>query len=256
MSSIMGGLVLTPALFNPKPVAQGSASTDRVTEGCVPGNGVVEFSHGESFHPNSDAEIIVYAWDVDDSDGLWWETGANPDLDVNGDPLRTGDKLESLSYVYRRRGTYTPTLRVEDDDGLYKTVKLGAITVDAAADVPPSIATGGPYVIEVGDHLQLDGSASDGNSACGDRTTVRWNIDYALENPNNRTFETDGEKARVNWVNGGVLDRLPENEAVTIQVQVSDQFNGNNESPIEQTTLFIYNKNPVVEARVNPAQAA
>jgi hypothetical protein len=256
MSSIMGGLVLTPAVFNPKPVAQGSSSTNRVTEGCVPGNGLVEFSHSDSFHPNGDAEIILYSWDVDDSDGLWWETGANPDLDMNGDALRTGDHLESLSYIYQRRGTYSPTLRVEDDGGLYKTVKLGAITVDAAADVPPAIATGGPYIIEVGQDLQLNGSASDGNTACGDKASARWNIDYALENGNNPTFEVVGEKALVRWQANGVLDRLPQNEAVTIQVQVSDQFNGNNESPIEETTLYIYDRNPVVDARVNPAQAA
>jgi hypothetical protein len=175
---------------------------------------------------------------------------------MNGDALRTGDHLESLSYIYQRRGTYSPTLRVEDDGGLYKTVKLGAITVDAAADVPPAIATGGPYIIEVGQDLQLNGSASDGNTACGDKASARWNIDYALENGNNPTFEVVGEKALVRWQANGVLDRLPQNEAVTIQVQVSDQFNGNNESPIEETTLYIYDRNPVVDARVNPAQAA
>ena len=37
MNSIMGGLVLTPAVFNPKPVAQGAVSTTQVTEGCVSG---------------------------------------------------------------------------------------------------------------------------------------------------------------------------------------------------------------------------
>lgn len=256
MSSIMGGLVLTPAVFNPKPVAQGSVSTTRVTEGCVPGNGLVNFSHSDSFHPNSDARIVTYFWDANAADGLWWETGANPDLDVNGDALRTNDRLAELSYIYTRRGSYTPTLRVEDNSGKYKTTTLSTITVDPAADLPPSIATGGPYIIEVGDDLELNGSASDGNEACGDKTTVRWNIDYALENPNNRTFEVNGEKPTVGWADNGVLGQLPRNEAITIQVQVSDQFNGNNDAPIEETTLFIYDRNPVVEARVNPGQAA
>ena len=254
MNSIMGGLVLTPAVFNPKPVAQGGVSTTQVTEGCVPGNGQVEFSHSDSFHPNSDARITTYYWDANQADGLWWETGANPDLDINGDALRTADPLAALTYVYTRRGTYTPTLRVEDNSGQTKSVTLPQITVGAAADVPPSIATGGPYIIEVNDNLQLNGSASDGNSACGDRTTVTWNVDYELENPNNRTFETQGEKPSVNW--GGVLSQLPRNRALTVQVRVSDQFNGNNEAPIESTTLFIYDRVPVVEARVNPAEVA
>jgi PKD repeat protein len=255
MSSIMGGLVLTPAVFNPKPVAQGSVSTTQVTEGCVPGNGQVEFSHSDSFHPNSDARITTFYWDANQADGLWWETGANPDLDINGNALRTNNSLAVLTYVYARRGTYTPTLRVEDNSGQTKSMTLSQITVGAAADVPPSIATGGPYLIEVGDNLILNGSASDGNSACGDRTTVTWNIDYELENLNNRNFETQGEGATVNW-NGGVLSQLPRNQALTIQVQVSDQFTGNNEAPIESTTLFIYDRDPVVEARVNPTEAA
>jgi len=255
MSSIMGGLVLTPAIFNPKPVAQGSVSTTRVTEGCVPGNGQVLFSHNDSFHPNSDARIVAYYWDANAADGLWWETGANPDVDVNGDALRTDDALDALTHVYTRRGTYTPTLRVEDNTGQYKTVTLPQITVDPADDVPPAIATGGPYVIEVGDNLVLNGSATDGNNACGDQTTVTWNIDYELEN-NNRTFEVNGEKATVVWQDNGTLGLLPRNQAITIQVQVRDEFDGNNETPIEETTLFIYDRNPVVELRANPVQAA
>jgi hypothetical protein len=197
----------------------------------------------------------MYYWDADNTDGLWWDTGANPDVDINGDALRTDDPLEALTYVYTRRGTYTPTLRVEDNTGQYKTVTLSQITVNPADDVPPALATGGPYVIEVGDNLVLNGSATDGNSACGDKTTVKWNIDFELEN-GNRTFETNGEKATVVWQDNGTLGRLPRNQAITIQAQVTDQFAGNNEAPIEETTLFIYDRDPVVEAGVNPAQAA
>ena len=123
MATIMGGLVLTPAVFNPKPVAQGAVSTTQVTEGCVPGNGQVEFTHSDSFHPNSDARITTYYWDANQADGLWWETGANPDLDINGNALRTTEPLDVLTYVYNRRGTYVPTLRVEDNSGLTKSVK-------------------------------------------------------------------------------------------------------------------------------------
>jgi hypothetical protein len=163
--------------------------------------------------------------------------------------------LAVLTYVYQRRGTYVPTLRVEDNTGLTKTVTLPQITVGAADDVPPTIATGGPYVIEINDNLQLNGSASDGNSACGDRTTVTWNIDYETEDPNNRSFETSGEKTLVRW-NDGILNQLPHNRPLTIKVQVRDQFTGNNEALIETITLFIYDRNSVIVARVNPTEAA
>jgi PKD repeat protein len=253
MNTIMGGLVLTPAVFNPKPVAQGAVSTTQVTEGCVPGNGSVVFTHDESFHPNSDSQIVSYMWDADASNGLWWETGASPDLDENGDALRTADPLAGLTYIYMRRGTYTPTLRVEDQIGQQKTVTLSQVTVGPADDVPPSIATGGPYLVEVGSDLVLNGSATDGNLACGDKLSVSWNIDYEIENPANRTFEVNGEKPTVPWAS---LQNLPRNQALTIQVQVRDQFAGNNEAPIETTNLFIYDRNPVVVAKANPTQAA
>ncbi|MED6336645.1 MAG: hypothetical protein VYC04_02565, partial [Actinomycetota bacterium] len=43
---------------------------------------------------------------------------------------------------------------------------------------------------------------------------------------------------------------------MTIQVRVQDQFDGNGESPVETTTLFIYDRDPEVEARVNPSAVA
>lgn len=100
MSAIMGGLIMTPALFKPKPVALGSISPLQVTEGCLTGNGKVSVTHQNSFHPNADATIVNYYWDMNAADGLWWNTGANPDVDITGSPMRTNDRLKVLDYVY------------------------------------------------------------------------------------------------------------------------------------------------------------
>jgi hypothetical protein len=258
MSTIMGGLVLTPAVFNPKPVALGSLSTNQVTEGCVPGNGRVTLSHQESFHPNNDAQIVLYSWDMDSSNGLWWEEGAAPDLDANGQPLRSDDRLKSFTYVYQRRGNYTVTLRVQDNGELSKSSTIGSVTVVEAEDVPPSMATGGPYNIEIGDALKLNGSASDSNLECGDKLNVDWNLDYSVELANGlpETYELvdSGDKPSINW---NQLSNLPRNAPITIRARVNDLFQGANENPVYgDTTLWIYDKNPIAQARVNPEEAA
>lgn len=263
MSTAMGGLVLTPAVFNPKPIPLGSlapivgdqppVTSVTVTEGCLTGEGRISVDHEKSFHPNSYNRIVAYYWDMDASNGLWWETGAAPDLDANGNPMRTGDQFANLDYVYRRQGTYTVTLRVEDNTNQYKSVVVGTVRVQGAQDVPPAIATGGPYVIEVGQNLQLNGAASDGNQACGDVLTVGWNLDYALNQ--NTSFEVSGEKALVTWNNAAGLGVLPRNVPFTIKARVTDTLGGPT-SVEEETTLAIYDATPIADARANPTQLA
>lgn len=77
LSAGMSGLVLTPTIFAPPPVAIGTVTPPIVTEGCAGGqNGQVEFEHDASFHPSPSAEIRIWRWDVDASNGLAWELGA------------------------------------------------------------------------------------------------------------------------------------------------------------------------------------
>ncbi len=250
MSAIMGGLVMTPALFNPKPVASGSVSPLQVTEGCFSGTtgNKVSTNHQTSFHPNADASIVSYYWDMNQADGLWWQTGANPDTDVNGNIMRTADRLKVFDYTYRNRGTYVPTLRVEDNNGLFKEAIMPSITVNPAANVAPSVATGGPYIIEVGQNLQLNATATDGNLNCGDVLRVSWNLNPAVDN----IFEISGEKTLVTW-NAATLGALPRNVANTIQVKVLDSANLTSTQP---TQIYVYDTNPIAVASVNPAQAA
>ncbi|UCG70649.1 MAG: PQQ-binding-like beta-propeller repeat protein, partial [Thermoplasmata archaeon] len=59
---------------------------------------------------DSDGTIINYEWDFDESDGLWWETGAVPEA--------TGI---TPSHVYGDNGVYIVTLRVTDDTGISDT---------------------------------------------------------------------------------------------------------------------------------------
>ena len=235
MMSGMGGLILTPTIFNPKPVAIGTVQPDQVVEGCVGGNaGEVVFDHGASFHPGSDNRIVAFQWDVDASNGLWWANNSPVDYEsANAQPFE---------HRYETSGNYTATLRVIDDLGQSKTVTV-QVTVNAADNVRPSVAHGGPYVIEVGSNLQLDGNATDQNLNCGDAIIVGWDLDAG-----GQFNDAVGPSANVAWAALAGLGQGAANPNI-IRVRVVDSQGA---EAIEQTTLTIYPREPVASGRANP----
>ncbi len=252
MSSAMGGLTVTQAVFKPKPVALANVAPAAVTEGCFGGNnGQVRFTHNESFHPNPSARIVAYQWDVDASDGLWWTTGAAPDF-------TTADAATPFDYRYARRRAapnenqpYTATLRVVDNnpapDPALTNEKTVTVTVGAAPAERPSAAHGGEYIIEVNDALQLAGTATDPNLACGDVLTTAWRLNDA-----NGPFNfANGATALVPWAS---LQGLPRGQRIPLFMRVTDA--GGRVSDPAQTTLTIYERNPIASASANPNPAA
>jgi len=82
---------------------------------------VVKFNGSASYDP--DGTIVLYEWDFNTSDGLWWETGASPDA-VGLDP----------TYSYDDYGIYNVTLRVTDNNGSMDTDTCEIIVL-----VPPPL---------------------------------------------------------------------------------------------------------------------
>ncbi|MBU1431031.1 PKD domain-containing protein, partial [Myxococcota bacterium] len=152
LTMAMGILVQTPTIFNPKPIAIGSGAPTTVIEGCSGANsGRVTFTHEGSFHPKPGGQIVAYRWDANLADGLWWDNGNAP-VDFS-----TDDPAQEFVFRYPNIGQYTATLQVEDEIGQTSTTTV-VITVNASVNEAPSVAHGGPYVIEVGQNLQLNGS--------------------------------------------------------------------------------------------------
>ncbi|MCB9538635.1 MAG: PKD domain-containing protein [Myxococcales bacterium] len=233
----MGGLVLTPTIFNPKPIAIGTVAPPEVTEGCIGGNnGRVVFDHSESFHPSSTGRIISYQWDVDNRNGLWWDTNADPDFE-------TGD-AGSFEHTYQREGVYTATLRVVDSVGQSKTTTV-TVRVNRAQNVPPSAASGGNYAIEEGQALELRGNGTDGNTGCGDQLTITWDLD------NDGQF--DDANGATPTVQFAQLAGLPRGQANRIRIRVRDTAGA---TATADGTLTIYPREPVAEGRANPNPAA
>ena len=240
ISAGMSGLVLTPTIFAPPPVAIATVEPPNVTEGCFGGdNGRVIFHHEDSFHPSPSAEIRIYRWDVDASNGLAWELGVQPDF-VTNDPADG-----TFEYVYQRAGIYTATLQVVDNsDPAQATTTTVRVVVNEAGNVPPSGAHGGPYAVEVGQPLQLRGTATDQNAGCGDDIVAAWDID-----DNGAYNDAQGPTAVVPW---NRMQRLPVGQPQPIRMRVVDE---DGESVIIETTLTVYPAEPVAVARVNPNPA-
>ena len=233
-------LVLTPSVFKPKPVAMAEARPLTVVEGCAGGNsGIVEFHHDESFHPNADARLMAFFWDVDDEDGLWWETGAQPDF-------VTGDAERLFRHTYEHAGVYRATLRVVDDrvpaDDDTDTID---ITVEEAPPVPPSVSHGGPYVMDQGEDLKLNGEATDQNEACGEWLMSSWDID------GDGMFNE--EVGEADWVPWAALADLPTGVPVEISMGAIDE---RDLWVVETTTLTIFPIEPVAVPQANPDPAA
>ncbi|MCO4772437.1 MAG: PKD domain-containing protein [Deltaproteobacteria bacterium] len=103
---------------------------------------------------DSDGTIVSYDWDCE-TDGVVDVTGTAP----------TGD-----SCTYSAGGAYTVTLTVTDDGGATATA-----TATATIDGAPTADAGGPYAVDQGVGLTVDGSAS--SDAEGAIVSWDWDCD-------------------------------------------------------------------------------
>jgi len=147
MSSAWSILILTPTVFEPPPVADAGAEETGAIG--LP----VNLDGSGSYHMNLERNLILYEWDFDDSDGLWWETSATPDW-VSPIP-------EDVVAYYSAYGDFTVTLRVTDDDPTGAKTDTDTTVVHITPPPHPPIADpNGPYLTNEGQAVVLDGSAS------------------------------------------------------------------------------------------------
>ena len=190
----------------------------------------VSFDGSGSYHNNPARSIVRYEWDFD-GDGIYDAAG----------PV--------VSHAYPAFGTYHASLRVTDDD----TPPVAAESFfDVFVDVgnhPPVADANGPYAIDQGQNLLLDGSGSyDPDGACGDSiVSYRWDLD------NDGDFDDAiGEKPTVPWsvLEGFGLLLYPDTNPVALRVR--DKLGL---TDTDFTTLTIYDNRPfaVFTAAPNPA---
>jgi hypothetical protein len=237
-------LTLTPALFDPNPVAVGSANPSTVLEGCATStSGKVTFSHGDSFHLSPNRDIIDFQWlfDVPPEqanaafNNYNWGTIANGGYSADGKAFHTNNRESPAVYTYNQRGTYYAALRILDNNNPAKSnIDVLTITVNTMPEEWPIVTAGGPYLISAGSALMLSGTATDPNLNCRytETLTIGWYV-----NPN--ILILNQPYGEVPWAN---IANLPQNQPITIFIMATDstpEVLGGPKTSSALTTLFI-----------------
>ncbi|MCK4389013.1 MAG: PKD domain-containing protein [Desulfobacterales bacterium] len=162
LATAWGVLILTQSVFNPPPIAVATATP----QSTGPGQSIT-FDASASYHLNPQRSIVLYQWDFDDGDGLNWDPpGATGQVVTHAyDPVLAAG--ESISY--------TVTLRVVDDEDQADTVTVHVVI--SRENHPPVADPGGPYVVELGEELTLDGSGSYDPDAADNIVSYAWELD-------------------------------------------------------------------------------
>lgn len=193
---------------------------------------VFMFDASGSTHGRPDRSIVTYEWDFD------YNAGAGFSTDASG---------VSVTHSYSSYGSYNVALRVTDNNTPARTGTNYTPIVVTFSNQPPVAHAGGPYFIDLGAGVTLDGSgSSDPDAGCGDSiVTYQWDLD------NDTQFDdATGSAPAVSWATLEGLGLY--GGAHPIRLRVSDEFGATNDAV---TTLTIYTNEPmpVISANPNPA---
>lgn len=254
LSTAFGVLILTPSVFESKPIAYAEARPMEPVEGCSGGNaGQVTFYHDKSFtvDPKRTINYYKYFFDVPAAttnyDTLDWN---NPDYVIYRDP-----NAEPV-WTYQYAGTYKAVLRVEDDNpngAQHSYYTITGINVQESQNIAPTaIITGvaptvinSKVVIMKRDQVaNMSGATStDPNFSCLDTVTYAWNTGSGYVN-GSATKSVDVDQVYSLPAGPYPIDR-------TVKLKVTDSAGLFHEDTV---TLRIYGLTPtaVLEAGPNP----
>jgi len=122
------------------------------------------FDGNGSYHSNPDHAIALYEWDFD-YDGASFDAGAMGATVVHG--------------YGNRGGSVTAALRVTDDGVPPRSALATRVVHPGGVNRPPMADAGGPYVVNSGGVLELNGLGSfDPDAPCGDSiASWDWDLD-------------------------------------------------------------------------------
>jgi hypothetical protein len=218
-------------VFDPQPVAVARARPQTVPIDPATGTATVALDGTGSFSGLPGGRIAGYAWDFD-GDGVFDATGA------------------TVSHAYGGVSggqTATARLRVTDDAGRTDEEPI-TLTFDTPPS-PPFADPGGPYYVEYGNGVTLDGTGSYDPDAGDAITRVQWRLNvfsdcvYELTGapaPLTLTLSADQLRACMPALPGSLR---------TVSLTVYD---GSGESDRREATLLFYDDRPDAVASADP----
>ncbi len=157
---------------------------------AAPGQPILLDASGSS-HDRPDRSIVSYTWNFGDGTTYSESPGAAPDGLFDG----------KTNHTYALFGSYTVTLTVADSNVPPKTATASTVALVNQGNNPPLALPGGPYIVDLGNGVTLDGSGSyDPDSAAGDSIA---NYDWDLSGDG--VYELTGVSPAVLWA---VLESL------------------------------------------------
>jgi PKD repeat protein len=215
----------TLTIYDNRPVADFTASPNPAAP-----TQVITFDGSPSYHTHPGHSIVLYEWDFD-TDGTFDASSASP----------------TTTYAYASFGAFTATLRVTDDNTPAKTDSTSLIIQINQGNRPPVADADGPYSIDIGADLPLDGTGSyDPDAAYGDSI-----VSYEWDMNDDGSYEYSGATPTVPWAD---LSGLPQpGVAVPIRLRVTDTFGATDSNA---TTLTIFDNRPVADFIASPNPAA
>ena len=203
-------------VYNNQPTAAFTASPNPAAP-----NQTINLDAGASTHDRPDREIVSYAWDFGDG-----TTGGG----------------ETTTHSYSSFGNYTVTLTVTDNNVPAKTATATTEINVNQGNRPPTSDVGGPYTMDMGSSLPLDGTSStDPDIPFGDSISYAWTLN------SNSVVETTAnpEIIPTELISLGITGA----GTFPVELTVTDKFGLTNSS---STTLTVYDNRPTASFTANP----
>lgn len=197
----------------------------------------VSFSGNQSYSGSLQRSLINYAWK----------------FSHNGTVIATVAG-KSPNYTFQDAGIYDVNLTVTDSLGCTDSIAQTLVINNPPNNLPVALADG-PYTIDIGNILLLDGSASyDPDSEFGD-----YIVQYEWDINGDCVYDVTGsETPRVSWqtlsslIAQGVqypASPITGNPYISISLRVTDTYGASN---IGYTTLRVYATNPTALMDLSP----
>jgi parallel beta-helix repeat protein len=185
----------------------------------------VVFNASTSYHGWPNMSIVLYQWDFD--------YGGSFSADATG---------INTTHAYPRFSAFTAALRVTDNNVPNKTDTATTVINVNQGNHAPNANADGPYVIDKGSNLQLNGGgSSDPDAGCGDSiVSYQWMIN------NNASLVYYGSSPTVTWSD---LSGLPLATSIPVRLTVKDTFNVQSTAT---STLTIYDTTPPTITILSP----
>ncbi len=171
--------ILAPEVASLPPVANAGGPYAAIAP-----NQLLQLNGANSYHQDASKSLVLWQWDYDATNGLWWDSLPAPAAGEGGVGVNPSVSYGDVGH----NQPYTVTLRVTDNTAPTPLRATNTTVVNVTSgNVPPVALTNGPWTALPNTPIVFDASASNDANACtvagnpsclGDSiVTYEWDLD-------------------------------------------------------------------------------